>query len=396
MSTLKQLLDQYCPDGVDYVRLKDVAVRQRGTAITAGKMQELDCAEGDVTVFAAGSTKATVMSNNLPEKAIHRDPSIVVKARGYVDFVYYDEPFTTKSELWSYRAGGEELNIRFGCYVLQENSGHFQEIARLNGVKLPQLKVSDTDSYLIPLPPREVQDKIVNFLDVFASVGDNLGLEVEQREKQFHVYREQIFSEICSTSPASTLAGISDEIKTGATPKAGNGDYYEYGTIPWLRTSEINFNRIAATELCVTDKALAETAIKWVKAPSVVVAISGATAGKSAILDIPATTNQHCCCMHIDESVGDYRYVFHWTAMNYSELKSLGRGARGDLNMKIIKSFEIPLPPLSVQQDIADKLDTMQALIDNLKHERDLRGRQFEYYRSRLLDFTAKESEDND
>lgn len=192
MSTLKQLLDQYCPDGVDFVRLGDVAVRQRGTAITAGKMRELDCAEGDVAVFAAGSTKAMVMSNNLPEKAIHRAPSIVVKARGYVDFVYYDDPFTTKSELWSYRAGGEELNIKFGCYVLQENSGHFQEIARLNGVKLPQLKVSDTDSYSIPLPPREVQDKIVEYLDAFAAVRDNLEAEIELRGKQFEYYRSRL------------------------------------------------------------------------------------------------------------------------------------------------------------------------------------------------------------
>ena len=51
---------------------------------------------------------------------------------------------------------------------------------------------------------------------------------------------------------------------------------------------------------------------------------------------------------------------------------------------------------MSIQEDIADKLNTMQELIDNLKLERELRGKQFEYYRSRLLDFTAKEPEDND
>ena len=50
---------------------------------------------------------------------------------------------------------------------------------------------------------------------------------------------------------------------------------------------------------------------------------------------------------------------------------------------------KIPLPPLDVQQDIAEKLDTMQALIDNLKHERELRKTQFEYYREKLLTFNS-------
>jgi type I restriction enzyme S subunit len=49
-----------------------------------------------------------------------------------------------------------------------------------------------------------------------------------------------------------------------------------------------------------------------------------------------------------------------------------------------------------VQEDIANKLDAMQALIDNLKYERELRGKQFDFYRTKLLTFTAKDSATND
>ena len=64
-----------------------------------------------------------------------------------------------------------------------------------------------------------------------------------------------------------------------------------------------------------------------------------------------------------------------------------GKMPRGDKSA--ILAYQFPLPSLAVQQDIADKLDTMQALIDNLKYERDLRKAQFEYYREKLLTFNS-------
>ena len=59
------------------------------------------------------------------------------------------------------------------------------------------------------------------------------------------------------------------------------------------------------------------------------------------------------------------------------------------LNLKSIKTLVFPLPPREVQDAIVDKLDTLQALIDNLKHERDLRRTQFAYYREKLLTFNS-------
>lgn len=186
-----QLLSFEENDEFEYVRLGKVATRQRGTSITATRMKELDSPAGNVTVFAAGSTKAQVPEDSVPQSAIHMAPSIVVKARGYVNFEYFDRPFTTKSELWSYRATDDSASIKFVGYTLQENKSHFQEIARMNGVKLPQLKVSDTDNYSFPLPPRKDQDEIVEKLDVLRELIDNLRHERELRQKQFEYYREQ-------------------------------------------------------------------------------------------------------------------------------------------------------------------------------------------------------------
>ncbi|MDE1056720.1 restriction endonuclease subunit S, partial [Escherichia coli] len=90
--------------------------------------------------------------------------------------------------------------------------------------------------------------------------------------------------------------------------------------------------------------ALKNSSAKWIPRNCVIIAISGATAGRSAINKIPLTTNQHCGCLEIDDTKALYRYVFHWVSFNYENIKSLGQGARGDLNSTIIKNFKLPIP----------------------------------------------------
>ena len=137
---------------------------------------------------------------------------------------------------------------------------------------------------------------------------------------------------------------------------------------------------------------------KWIPANCVIIAISGATAGRSAINKIPLTTNQHCGCLEIDSTKALYRYVYHWVSFNYDNIKALGQGARGDLNSSIIKNFKLPLPHANNPEKslaeqariiaILDKLDTLtNSISEGLPREIALRNQQYEYYRDLLLSF---------
>ena len=86
-----------------------------------------------------------------------------------------------------------------------------------------------------------------------------------------------------------TLGDVSLKSYSGGTPKAGNPNYYEGGTIPWLRTQEVVFSDIHETAVKITQTAINETAAKWIPENCVIVAISGATAGRSGINKIPLT-----------------------------------------------------------------------------------------------------------
>ena len=157
---------------------------------------------------------------------------------------------------------------------------------------------------------------------------------------------------------------ICSNICSGGTPKSTIAEYYG-GNIPWLNTKEINFNRIYETEKTITEEGLNNSSAKWIPANSVIVAMYGATAGKTAITHIPLTTNQACCNLTINSDKADYRFVYYALFNDYSYLASLANGgAQQNLNAQQIKEFEIPFPSLEEQKRIADILSSLDDKIE--------------------------------
>ena len=157
---------------------------------------------------------------------------------------------------------------------------------------------------------------------------------------------------------------ICSHICSGGTPKSTVAEYYD-GNIPWLNTKAINFNRIYETEKTITEEGLNNSSAKWIPANSVIVAMYGATAGKTAITKIPLTTNQACCNLTIDSTKADYRFVYYALFNDYSYLASLTNGgAQQNLNAQQIKEFEIPFPSLEEQKRIADILSSIDDKIE--------------------------------
>ena len=157
---------------------------------------------------------------------------------------------------------------------------------------------------------------------------------------------------------------ICSNICSGGTPKSTIAEYYG-GNIPWLNTKEINFCRIYKTEKTITNEGFNNSSAKWIPANSVIVAMYGATAGKTAITRIPLTTNQACCNLTIDSTKADYRFVYYALCNDYAFLSSLANGgAQQNLNAQQIKEFEIPFPSLRVQKRIADILSSIDDKIE--------------------------------
>ena len=249
---------------------------------------------------------------------------------------------------------------------------------------------------LIPIPQsEEIQEKIVQILDKFTDYVTELTSELTSRKKQYSYYRDKLlsFEDEVYQVEWKTILDVSKKVTSGGTPDRSNSLYYG-GSIPWLRTQEVDFREIYGTELSITEEGLANSSAKWIEKNAVIVAMYGATAAKVGIAKIPLTTNQACCNIEVDEDIANYRYVYHWLTYNYEALKSMGQGSQSNINAGVIKSFKIPVPSLEIQSRIIQVLDNFDTVCNDLNiglpKEIELRQKQYEYFREKLLTFVAE------
>lgn len=230
MRSLEKLLEGVCPKGVEYRKIKDIYTRQKGTPITAGKMKEIDDPDGDIRIFAGGKTIINAMEKGIPKANITRVPAVLVQSRGVIDFVYYDRPFTFKNEMWAYTSDNA-ISVKYLYHILKNNILHFREAASGMG-SLPQISLSVTEEFLIPIPPLPVQGEIVRILDLFSKLieelNEGLSSELAARKAQYEYYKDSIFSRYLSKStryaPLSQIADVRDG--THDSPKPSSDGKY--------------------------------------------------------------------------------------------------------------------------------------------------------------------------
>lgn len=286
-------------------------------------------------------------------------------------------------------------NNRYLFHLFQ--SGQFQnKLAKITS-NTGQTKYNKTNlkKIRIPIPPLEIQEKIVQILDKMTEYVTELTSELTSRKKQYSYYRDKLlsFEDELYQVEWKTILDVSKKVTSGGTPDRSNSLYYG-GSIPWLRTQEVDFREIYGTELSITEEGLANSSAKWIEKNAVIVAMYGATAAKVGITKIPLTTNQACCNIEVDEYIANYRYVYHWLTYNYEALKSMGQGSQSNINAGVIKSFKIPVPSLEIQSRIVQVLDNFDMVCNDLNiglpKEIELRQKQYEYFREKLLTFVAE------
>ena len=152
----------------------------------------------------------------------------------------------------------------------------------------------------------------------------------------------------------------------GATPAKGNPDFYNNGTIPWLRTGELNNGFVYDSEIKVTPKALKKCSLRMCEIGDVLIAMYGATIGKVAIAGIQLTTNQACCAC---TPYGIYnKFLLYYLMASKKTFTEMGEGgAQPNISREKIVAFPFALPPLAEQHRIVAKIEELFAEIDKLK-----------------------------
>ena len=150
---------------------------------------------------------------------------------------------------------------------------------------------------------------------------------------------------------------------SGATPSRTNPEYYG-GTIPWLKTGDLNDGIIKEIPEYITELALRKTSVRLNPPGSVLMAMYGATIGKLGILARPATTNQACCvCIPYSGIYNKYLFFFLLTSRK-SFIKMGEGGAQPNISKEKIVNYPMPLPPFAEQKRIVAKIEELLPLVD--------------------------------
>lgn len=233
----------------------------------------------------------------------------------------------------------------------------------------PSIRLSDISEIRIKLPSNEIQLKVSNILDK----AQNL---IDKRKEQLEALDELVKSKFIEMfgDPVTNLKkwdkvaiGEMFEIKTGATPSRKENSYWEGGTIPWVKTTELKEYIINETEEYITEDGFNNSSVNLLPKDTILIAMygQGKTRGMTGKLGIEATTNQACAAI-LPNNNENMDFVWYQLRLLYDELRALGQGgSQPNLNTNLVKTYQLIFPPVELQNEF----ERFIKHIDKLKFE---------------------------
>ena len=159
------------------------------------------------------------------------------------------------------------------------------------------------------------------------------------------------------------------KIEAGGTPSRKKREYWKNGDIPWVKIGDLNSKYLSMVEEFITKEGFENSSAKLFSKNTILYTIF-ATIGEVSILNIEACTNQAIAGISVSPSFATVEYTYYYLKSLKNRIREIARGvAQNNINMSILKNIEIPLPPLEIQQNIVNKLDKAQELIDKRKQQ---------------------------
>lgn len=316
------------------------------------------------------------------------------------------EGAVTTQDFLSYNINTEKILPEF--FNLITGTKHFAELCQKASSGTTGRQRVDEKAFLgfrIPVPQIEIQKEIVkqhrnnvekeiqlqstlialkNEIDLY--LNDKLGItsyNSQEPTKRFNVVSFSSLSEWGINSPMARMRNFYSNLKfrtlpisalckisSGGTPSRSNKQYYG-GEIHWIKTGEVRENIITETEEYITELGLKRSSAKLYPKGSLIVAMYGATAGRSAKLGIDATTNQACAVLHDINSeliLTDFLWIYLISQIENFKLLASG-SAQPNLNASKVANYLVPIPSISEQRQILNDINAIKNKISRLEME---------------------------
>lgn len=376
MNRVEELIQQLCPNGVEWKKLGEVCEIKTGKGIT-----QKDCTnERKYPVVSGGTTYMGYF------KEYNRNENTVTISRvganaGFVNFIA--EKFYLNDKCFSVIPYQSKIVVKFLFYILKSIETSLINLQSEGGV--PTINIVKVGNIEIPIPPLPIQQEIVRILDTFTELNTNLQTELEARKKQYAYYRDCLLNfEGVKGVEWKKLGEIGEvcmckRIYTEQTSKEGDVPFYKIGTFGGIADTFIPYHLYKEYRYKYS----------FPKPGDILISASG-TIGKTIQYDGTDAYFQDSNIVWIDNDenlvLNDFLFYLYKTIKWQTEGGVIKR-----LYNDNIKRTLIPIPPLSEQLRIINILDQFEVLVNDLygclPAELEARRKQYEYYRDKLLTF---------
>lgn len=256
-------------------------------------------------------------------------------------------PLTTNQACCNITVNDEVCDYEFLYYNISNKYSELENIAV--GAAQQNLSVGVIGEFILKLPPLPEQKAIAS---VLSSLDDKIDL-LHQQNQTLEALAETLFRQWFIERRPEHVEGETKEdweeielgsvIETtsGGTPSRTKMEYYENGTIPWVKSKELNGGFILETEEKITEEALKNSSAKILPSNSILIAMYGATVGEYAIISKKMTCNQAICALKPNDNY-PYAYLFLLIKNLKQDLINMAVGsAQQNISQLLIKQLPV-------------------------------------------------------
>ena len=392
MKNLETLIQELCPDGVEFVKLGDVCKISRGKVYSKKYLAEHI---GEYPVYSSQTANDGILGRIGTYDCDGKFLTWTTDG-AYAGTVFYRQgKFSVTNVCGLISCSNPFLSLKFLYYWLTiEAPKHVHQ-----GMGNPKLMSNQMAKIKIPLPPIDVQIEIVRILDKFTSLEAELEAELDCRKRQYEYYRDKLLSFDNVGGQEVEWKKMSEvfDMKNGYTPSKAKAEYWEGGTIPWFRMEDIRENGRILSDSIQHITMVGVKKGKLFPANSFILATT-ATIGEHALVISDSLANQQFTNLTVRKSLSDrllIKFVFHYMfIVDEWCKKNINVSGFASVDMNKFKKLEFPIPSLEEQHRIVSILDRFESLTTSLQSglpaEIAARRQQYEHYRDKLLTFKRK------
>lgn len=365
-----------------------------------------DYSSNEVIEFIEGKTariteKARKLINKRSKLQINDILFSAVGTVGKIAFVEVEpNNFDVNESTFVLKPNAKNIVPKYLVYYLRSDFIQNEVKKSLKGSTLAGIRKNKLENLEIPIPSIKTQEKIVKILDTFTELTTELTL----RQKQYEYYRDMLLSEeylnkisikIDRNNTEMSFYTLSKLFNTrnGYTPSKSVQEFWESEDIPWFKMEDIREN---GNILSYAKNYVSNSAIKGepFEQNSIILSTS-ATIGEHALITVPFLANQRFTCFSLKDNYKkeiNIKYVYYYFYIIDKWCNNnIKIGNFPSVDVRTLLTQTIPIPSIYIQNKVVEILDAFQAMAHQvsglLPKERELRQKQYEYYREKLLDF---------